>query len=563
MLGTFFYLAGAVSDLIPICSSIGNIVEDDNKSSRLPDYLVIAAQSLKFVSSYADWKSNTQIAFSVLSNASNVIQTASQKAAKRKLDASDWIELGTTTGFAISTSTKDTIRLSPGFFGEWSKTCEVAAQIIYTFSGGTVLFVPLALGIFRSFTQPKPVSRHKMPVIHSNPLQQTDKYKQQQEEAMRELARFEEIKQMREIPVFLINDEILRKYKCGITQKPIRTIVVVKGTEGDRNPVYYEESKIREYSENIPPPKWPKDTEFNQDLLIPCEKAQDEINKQLQKALDLIHKKLRPPQQSLTPSNEVRALLKALAQQLNSESSSSKLADSILKNLGGSVSWIAVEIVRNQFDRARKETRKITLCSNVFTTPSHFDQTKVCNVFCAILGDKTKLNDLKSALMANKKLEFYISKDVENISFNWSDYQKKTNEVLLNQRPSQQNFGPGVQELLKALAKELKIDDPNYSSSKIGDSILKNLGGSVSWIAVETVMHLFKDVRERTRKIILHSNIFKTHTQLDQTTLCNSLCAVLGDKTNRKHLQAALESNKKLEFYISQDLKNMYFQWSN
>jgi len=49
---------------------------------------------------------------------------------------------------------------------------------------------------------------------------------------------------------------------------------------------------------------------------------------------------------------------------------------------------------------------------------------------------------------------------------------------------------------------------------------------------------------------------------LDQTILGYALCALLGDATKQNHLQSVLKANKKVEFYISQDLKNMGFKGS-
>lgn len=92
------------------------------------------------------------------------------------------------------------------------------------------------------------------------------------------------IESMAEIPPAFEDSDVFKQYHCPISNKPIRFISIVKGTQNTGNPVFYERAKILDWIQNNPterPEKWPDGIDYCQSNIVDALDHQALINRQL------------------------------------------------------------------------------------------------------------------------------------------------------------------------------------------------------------------------------------------------------------------------------------------
>ncbi|MBM3198292.1 MAG: hypothetical protein FJZ58_03445 [Chlamydiae bacterium] len=94
---------------------------------------------------------------------------------------------------------------------------------------------------------------------------------------------------LEQIPEEFLGDETLQQYLCPLQQRPIRTIVVVRGTERSATPIYYEQKAVRNWMHDHPallPSRWPRSIPLAQENLLSWKPIQNIINKRIKELLD-------------------------------------------------------------------------------------------------------------------------------------------------------------------------------------------------------------------------------------------------------------------------------------
>ena len=77
---------------------------------------------------------------------------------------------------------------------------------------------------------------------------------------------------------------------CSIDGSPIRNVLVIKGTENQDYPVYYDRYSIQQWfaTQTKKPPLWPTDIPFSTESLIECEVIQQKIDKTMEMMISMI-----------------------------------------------------------------------------------------------------------------------------------------------------------------------------------------------------------------------------------------------------------------------------------
>lgn len=94
------------------------------------------------------------------------------------------------------------------------------------------------------------------------------------------------IEELREIPEFFSGTDVYSHYGCPITQKYIRFLVVLNGTQEDDHPVFYEKRAIEQWIADHPnerPASWPPGIPYQLSSLVPSKSHQAIINSQFEK----------------------------------------------------------------------------------------------------------------------------------------------------------------------------------------------------------------------------------------------------------------------------------------
>ena len=98
---------------------------------------------------------------------------------------------------------------------------------------------------------------------------------------------------LEKVPEMFFHDNVLRQRQCPISQKPIRYIVIVEGTQNTKEPVFYEKNNIEKWileNEEEQPPKWPDHILVSREALTVLPDMQSEIDQRLEiLIIDFVH----------------------------------------------------------------------------------------------------------------------------------------------------------------------------------------------------------------------------------------------------------------------------------
>lgn len=107
----------------------------------------------------------------------------------------------------------------------------------------------------------------------------------------KQLKEYKSIEEMKKIPSIFYSD-VFDHYRCSLSKKRIRHIVVVKGTEGTAAPVFYEKAEIKKWMRQNPetkPESWPRRVKYRRFSIIEAKDHQAVIDRQLQKYLEKLN----------------------------------------------------------------------------------------------------------------------------------------------------------------------------------------------------------------------------------------------------------------------------------
>lgn len=109
---------------------------------------------------------------------------------------------------------------------------------------------------------------------------------------LRIIQRAQSLRDLTFIPQLFAEDAVLAQWRCPIMHKPIRYVVVVKGTQENAQPILYEQSNITEWINNNSqqlPLGWPEDVELTLENLANYNPIQFLIDNRLQHLLNDPH----------------------------------------------------------------------------------------------------------------------------------------------------------------------------------------------------------------------------------------------------------------------------------
>jgi len=417
-------------------NDINNTVSDSSLSANqkihrvATDSLVASAQALSMVADYRQWPVDERIQLRGTLAVAQVLQEGSIQSCKKSLKLDDHIDLGCSVTFQVFNLLDDVIELKPIYFGAYLPEVQFTASALSLVWAGTQVATKVVIPVIKYLCQ-QPNQINVMILIDrlgdGDPELRID---QRLYADMRRIKAAPNIQALTEIPELFKNDTVLSQFRCPLLDdRPIRHILVVKGTENSPNPVYYDRSamakRLREHPDQNPP-GWPEKIPFNRYALRKDPYIQNLINQRLTMLWNDF--KLFP---DLPDPQRDENLLKTLSQsvgihdaQRSDKQVLSELFKKVPRSVAANITSGNVQTIQHAFaeNRPPKPARVITLRTLSFKGAAQFSVAERQHALLGLLGSNIERDQqlAEKVIRAFKKIEIYIATDLKIAFFKWS-----------------------------------------------------------------------------------------------------------------------------------------------
>lgn len=423
-------------DLVRVHSQ-GQLTRWQKMHRTLADAVFIFAQTGAMRANLSpSMSSDEKLALRTGANGAGILKEVSHFATKNPIDREDLIDFISKVGYRVIQTSSDTIMLKP----EWLNAPLRQIESVQDLLNVGALLIKNQQNIRQAYS--KAMCNIKYVLTYIKQRQNPDKAFPKMSIRMgedpvlqidsvylnliKEAQKANKIEDYTSIPELFNNDAILSQFRCGLSKKLIRFIVVVETTEKEPQPICYEKAIIEKYLKerpHQPPENWPNGVVFSLDALRDFVVVQNQINNRLNVLLNEF-KTLRaehyPEDPEENKKKELLQLIKTL--DFNEErKTDSEVADlllaSIPNHLARGVSCFKIEHTF-EGDHLKKHTRMIFIQTKVNLSAQSSNQRDLYAPMRAIFGSKDPkdLQALVSALKEKQSLKIFISMDLQRIA---------------------------------------------------------------------------------------------------------------------------------------------------
>ena len=441
-LGTIIQTMNGVVRVAEAAIDLKEALEDDSLESDTlshkvrigADIAIIAAQTLSVVGNHAHWSANTRLGLSLATGVADITQNINSIAYKKNLKVNDWINIGCSIALRVSAMANDTIELKPAMLGSHLEKVQYTASMIDLTCGTTRFAKDVVIPLIQYLRhRPDPVD---MSIVLSEKDNKPAELKVDAQWAanIQQVLNTKTILEIDTIPELFKFDQILRQFKCSLTNKPIRHIVVVQGTEETPFPIYFEKKAIQEHLGNASlgrPAGWPSTVEFSHAHLKHPIAIQHQINNRLQALLDEMKGTplygLQDPIKQNSSLNELCRLAQRLGLH-QEDKAEEQIADEIISKMHAKsaqlIANVTVYKIQSDLEKGVKEKNniRISFVRTIIKKKTTLTQENLKDATFTLLGSQeTKHHQiLKLAVKTFSKVEISISTDLKYPNVVWS-----------------------------------------------------------------------------------------------------------------------------------------------
>ncbi len=413
---------------------------DDSPSSKTfshkvkigADLAIMTAEGLSLIANHVELSKNTRLKLSIAKGAADISQRMSFLACKINLKTNDYIDCGYGVVLRVTSVMRDTIELKPELFGDHLENVQFTATSMEFVCDGICFTKRVGIPLIKYLLhRTKPID---LSIILSKDDDKPAEIKVTAQEAddFKKALSANTIKDFGHIPELFENDPIFTQFKCPLTKKPIRYISVVKGTEHDPKPVYFEEKAIKDYLSKFPfkrPDMWPSMLEFNPINIMQAPAIQHQINNRLEEYLkDIKEAPIYSLQNPQTQNNFLNKFCQ-LAQNLGFhqvDQSEEQIADNIINKMYKKsallVASVTVHTIHHDLEKGLI-TRKILILpiKTILKETDVLAKKELMNATFSLLGsqDNEHYQRLNKAFKQYSKVEITISTNLINPNIKW------------------------------------------------------------------------------------------------------------------------------------------------
>lgn len=392
----------------------------------------IALRGASSVAPFTKASPNTRIGLETGAEIFDFAQRVSVLAGKKDIRSGEWVDLGCQVAFRAISVTQTTLTLKPELFENQAKNVRRVSDIIGTASrviqsrDSFQRVYHLGVKQFRriiNFAAERDIVL-EVPLnmdADGNDLPLELQLDNETAALIAEIQNARTINEFNVIPELFSTDPQLNQFVCSLSQKPIRRVLVIRGTE-NANPVYYERAKIARFLQDNSiriPQGWPMEVSCKRENLATSPSVQNQIDARLQLLFDDFR----------ALSNELVSMedrIMGLVRQLGiGQASGCEIVDRILERIPRSfVRAVSVQREMKRFtpgEPLKLSTVLFVRSSKVLLEEQDHSNAEKQQATCACLGSSEEDDQeaLKNVMKSFRGFKLYISQDLQDLSVNF------------------------------------------------------------------------------------------------------------------------------------------------